>query len=132
MLDIDIIVRQSSVKAAVRTLEDAGYRHRGNLGLPGREAFDAPDEQPERHVYLCIAGTLHVRNHLAVRDVLRTHPELRERYGRVKRQLASEPDMDIDRYIAGKSPVLQDILDFSDLTAEEKRAIRKLNADPSS
>ncbi|MBO0906748.1 GrpB family protein [Arthrobacter sunyaminii] len=65
-----------SVTAAVHVLEDAGYRHRGNPGLPDRETFDAPDERPERHVYLCMAGTLHVRNHLAVRDILRMHPEL--------------------------------------------------------
>ncbi len=74
-----------------------------------------------------MADTLHVRNHLAVRAALLAHPALRDRYGSVKRQLAAEPDMNIHRYTAGKSAVLQDILAASDLTAEEKRKIYELN-----
>jgi hypothetical protein len=35
--------------------------------------------------------------------------------------------MDIDRYLAGKSAVLQDILALSDLTADEKARILRLN-----
>ncbi len=36
--------------------------------------------------------------------------------------------MDIHRYIAGRSAVLQDILAVSDLTAEEKQQIHDLNS----
>ena len=35
--------------------------------------------------------------------------------------------MTIDRYVAGKSAVLRDILAVSDLTAEEKEEIYELN-----
>lgn len=127
VLDIDVIVARDVVPDAISALERAGYAHRGDLGLTDREAFEAPDEAPARNVYLCVAGTLHVRNHLAVRAALRAHPALRDRYGRVKQRLASEPDMDIRHYIAGKSAVLQDILAVSDLTAEEKQQIYALN-----
>jgi GrpB-like predicted nucleotidyltransferase (UPF0157 family) len=64
---------------------------------------------------------------LAVRNALRTNPELRDRYGALKLELAGDPDMDIRRYIAGKSAVLQDVLAVSDLTANEKRQIYELN-----
>ncbi len=127
ILDIDIIVQRDVMTAATRALEHAGYVHCGDLGVTDREAFTAPDERPSRNVYLCVADTLHVRNHLAVRDALRARPDLRDRYGAVKLQLASERDMDIHRYLAGKSAVLQDILALSNLTAEEKQVIFELN-----
>lgn len=127
ILDIDIIVPPDVVPTAIGALERAGYAHRGDLGVTDREAFTAPDETPARNVYLCVAGTLHLRNHLAVRAALLEHPALRDRYGAVKQQLASEPGMDIHRYIAGKSAVLQHILALSDLTPEEKEQIHELN-----
>lgn len=127
ILDIDVIVHRDTMAPAISALERAGYLHRGDLGVTDREAFTAPDEQPARNVYLCVAGTLHVRNHLAVRDVLRARPDLRERYGTVKLQLARRPGMDIHRYLAGKSAILQEVLAMSDLTAEEKQTILELN-----
>lgn len=56
-----------------------------------------------------------------------SHPALRDRYGAVKRQLAGDPGMTIDRYVAGKSAVLRDILAVSDLTAEENDEIYERN-----
>ncbi|MEQ6896095.1 GrpB family protein [Microbacterium sp. KR10-403] len=82
---------------------------------------------PRRNVYVCVVGTLHVRNHLAVRDILRARPDLRDRYGTVKRELAADAAMDIDRYLAGKSAILQEVLALSDLSESEKAAILRLN-----
>ncbi|SDK72086.1 GrpB domain, predicted nucleotidyltransferase, UPF0157 family [Nocardioides sp. YR527] len=130
ILDIDVIVAPEDVSAAVAALVRVGYVHRGDLGVAGREAFFAPDEDPRRHVYVCAAGTLNVRNHLAVRDVLRQRDDLRDEYAAVKLALAAEPSMDIDTYIARKSDVLQKVLAASDLTDAERRRILSLN-DPS-
>lgn len=130
VLDIDVIVDAEHVEAAVAALEALGYRHRGDLGVAGREAFHAPDEDPRRHVYVCRAGTLHVRNHLAVREVLRNRPDLREEYAAVKLELAAQPDIDIDTYVARKSAVLQRVLAESDLTDAERQEVLRLN-DPS-
>lgn len=100
------------------------------MGVLDREALFAPQDGPRRNVYVCVAGTLHVRNHLAVRDVLRRRDDLRDEYAAVKLALAAEPDMEIDAYLAGKSAVLQRILAESDLSADELRRIHRLN-DPS-
>ncbi|WP_312099803.1 GrpB family protein, partial [Corynebacterium dentalis] len=81
ILDIDVIVQREAMATAKAALERAGYVHCGDLGVTDREAFTAPNENPPRNVYLCVANTLHVRNHLAVRDALRAHPDLRDRYG---------------------------------------------------
>jgi len=45
----------------------------------------------------------------------------------VKLTLAREPGMTIERYLAEKSAVLQEILALSDLTAQEKQLILELN-----
>lgn len=127
ILDIDILVDAPDVSAAVSALASIGYVHRGDLGVSGREAFAAPDDKPRRHVYVCQRNTLHVRNHLAVREVLRSRADLRDEYAAVKLSLAAEPDMDIDTYIARKSAVLQKVLAVSDLTADERFQILRLN-----
>ena len=127
ILDIDVVVDPSDVPAAVEALESVGYEHRGDLGVTGREAFHAPGP-PRRYVYVCAAGTSNVRNHLAVRDVLRRRDDLRDAYATVKHALAADPEMDIDTYLAGKSAVLQEVLEVSgEFTPEELAAIHRLN-----
>lgn len=127
ILDVDVIVDATDVDAAVAALQSVGYVHRGDLGVPGREAFHAPGP-PRRNVYVCTAGTAGVRNHLAVRDVLRSRADLREAYAAAKLALAADPGMDIDTYIAGKSAVLQQVLEASGrFSDEELLAIRRLN-----
>ena len=128
VLDVDVVVEPADVPAAVAALAAVGYVHRGDLGLPGREAFWAPDDDPRRHVYVCRAGDVQLRNHLAVRDVLRERDDLRDQYAAVKLALAADPAMDIDTYTAGKSAVLQQVLAASALvTADERCRIEALN-----
>lgn len=127
VLDIDVIVAESDIRAAVSALESIGYVHLGDLGIPGREAFRAPDDDPRRHVYVCVAGSLSVRNHLAVRTVLRERADLRAEYAAVKLALAAQPGMDIDTYAARKSRVLTRILEVAGLTEDERRQILAAN-----
>jgi GrpB-like predicted nucleotidyltransferase (UPF0157 family) len=127
ILDIDVVVDAADVGAAVTALESVGHVHRGDLGVAGREAFYAPGE-PRRNVYVCTAGTTNVRNHLAVRDVLRERDDLRDAYAAVKLALAADPTMDIDTYLAGKSAVLQQVLEVSgEFSDDELAAIHRLN-----
>jgi RimJ/RimL family protein N-acetyltransferase len=62
-----------------------------------------------------------------VRDVLRRRDDLRDEYAAVKLSLAADPGMDMARYIAAKSEVVQKILLESDLTDEERLQILRLN-----
>jgi GrpB-like predicted nucleotidyltransferase (UPF0157 family) len=129
ILDIDVVVKREHRQAAIDALVASGYVHRGSLGAQDREAFRAPDDTPQRHVYVCVDGTLHVRNHLAVRTVLRNRPDLRDAYAAVKMELAQDPTIDIGTYISGKSAVLHRVHRLSDLSAAELREIRRLNDD---
>ncbi|MFK4836445.1 GrpB family protein [Microbacterium sp. ZW T2_14] len=127
VIDIDVVVRREDLPATITALVAAGYTHRGDLGVADRESMAAPDDDPRRNVYVCVEGTLHLRNHLAVRAILRERPDLRDRYGAIKTELARDPTMNIEQYLALKSPVLQDVLALSDLTDAEKRAILAVN-----
>jgi GrpB-like predicted nucleotidyltransferase (UPF0157 family) len=69
-----------------------------------------------------VEGSLSLRNHLAVRNVLRADPDLREQYETVKRRLAAVTD-DIDEYGQGKSAVIQRILATAGLTDAELSSI---------
>lgn len=42
ILDVDVVVAPDDLPRAVRALEALGYRHRGDLGVTGREAFHPP------------------------------------------------------------------------------------------
>ncbi len=129
IIDIDIIVDPQDIPDGIAALESIGYAHRGDLGVPGREAFANSSGLPNHHLYLCERGCLSLRNHLAVRDILRTLPDLRDAYADVKLALVADPTMDIDTYVDGKSAVLQKVLTLaSDITREERVFILDVNA----
>ena len=74
VIDMDVVVPASRVEEAISRLADLGDRHRGNLGIEGREAFRAPAGSVPHHLYLCPADSPALANHIAVRDHLRATP----------------------------------------------------------
>jgi GrpB-like predicted nucleotidyltransferase (UPF0157 family) len=131
VLDITVVVPPGHVDEAIAAVERAGYRHEGERGIPDRHAFTAPPHGPTRHVYVAVEGSLAVRNQLAVRDVLRQDPELRERYGQLKHSLAARDLASMDEYVAAKTPLLQEILRASGrFTDDELQAIAVVNRPP--
>lgn len=127
VIDIDVVVGPAALPHAIEALELAGYAYEGDRGVPDRHAFRAPDDRPGRHVYVCLAGCLALRNHLAVRETLRSDPELRDEYARVKRAVAERDLETMDDYVAGKNAVLQRILEASGLSPEELEAVASAN-----
>jgi GrpB-like predicted nucleotidyltransferase (UPF0157 family) len=111
-------------------LAKIGYPHCGDLGVPGREAFGCPDGTPAHHLYACIAGNEGLRNHLAVRDYLRSNPAAAQAYGQLKKQLAARFPDDIDGYIDGKKEFILAILAKTGFSPESIAAIRGINSKP--
>ena len=126
-LDIDVAVAAEDMAAARAALEAAGYRWLGERGIPDRHAFRAPDETPSRNVYVVLDGCLALRNHLALRDVLRRNATLRDEYGRFKLELATHDYDDGNHYAVAKSPVVQRILAVAGFDREELAAIDAVN-----
>ena len=126
-LDIDVVVAAETVGAASAALLAVGYAPLGDLGIPHRYAFTAPDDSPRRNVYVVVDGCLALRNHLAVRDLLRRDQGLRAEYARHKLELATRDYEDVDDYVVDKSPVLQRILEAAGIDPDERRSIDAMN-----
>jgi GrpB-like predicted nucleotidyltransferase (UPF0157 family) len=122
VIDCDIVVAQLAVMAASQTLLALGFTPLGELGIPSRWAFKEPERLAGTNTYVVVEGSLSLCNHLAVRNVLRADPDLREQYETVKRRLAAVTD-DIDEYGQGKSAVIQRILATAGLTDAELSSI---------
>ena len=128
IIDIDIIVPAISLSTVIERLTTIGYDHRGDLGIEGREAFFAPETSTIAHnLYACPRNSLALRNHLLLRDWLRSHPEDCRRYGELKRRLAKLYRNDIDSYVARKTDFITGILESAGIDTSEITIIRQAN-----
>jgi GrpB-like predicted nucleotidyltransferase (UPF0157 family) len=122
VIDCDIVVAGRDVAAAAQALTGLGFRPLGELGIPLRWAFREPPRLAGTNTYVVVEGSLSLRNHLAVRDVLRTDAQLREQYAAVKRRVGAIA-ANIEEYGRGKNAMLQQILAAAGLTDAERAAI---------
>ena len=132
VIDMTIVVPTAEAMATViARLATIGYRHCGDLGIPGREMFARPaDASVAHHLYACVADNPALRNHLTLRDHLRRDPSAAQAYGVLKRQLAARFPRDIDAYIEGKTDFILAILAGGDFSQEQLGAIRLANERP--
>jgi GrpB-like predicted nucleotidyltransferase (UPF0157 family) len=93
----------------IHILEAAGYTHRGEQGIPGREFFRR-GEPRAYHLHLAVTGGAFWRDQLAFRDRLRASPTLRDAYAALKRDLATRHPRDREAYTAGKGPFVRQVL----------------------
>jgi GrpB-like predicted nucleotidyltransferase (UPF0157 family) len=122
VIDCDIVVARTDVAAASQVLTDLGFTPEGDLGIPLRWAFKEPERLAPTNTYVVVAGSLPLRNHLAVRDILRADPGLRQQYAAVKRRVGLVA-AEIDDYGRGKNAMVQRILAAAGLTAAECASI---------
>ena len=122
ILDIDIIITDDLElqQKVISELEKIGYKHLGDLGITGREAFQRRNDKVpftgngrqwmKHHLYLCRVGSIGLQNHLLFRDYLRKASLEKEKYSKLKQELATRFPDDIDAYIDGKTDFIIDIL----------------------
>lgn len=101
--------RDAVIEDCVAAFERAGYAHRGEQGVPGREFFRRG--QPRAyHVHLVEEGGSLWRDYLAFRDFLRADADAARRFAGVKHLLAARFPHDRESYISAKSPYVEEIL----------------------
>jgi GrpB-like predicted nucleotidyltransferase (UPF0157 family) len=122
VVDCDIVVAGQDVAAASRALTGLGFTPLGELGIPLRWAFREPERLAGTNTYVVVVGSLSLRNHLAVREILRTDPDLRDQYAAVKKR-AGATAADIDEYGRAKNAMVQQILAAAGLTDAERASI---------
>ena len=126
IIDIDIVVKGDHYQDAISALEVYGYESRGELGIEGRWAFEAVNALHETNTYVIEENSLALKNHLTVRDVLRSNSGLRDEYSAVKQALVLKTS-NIDVYVDGKIEVLQRVLKLGGLGDIELEAIADVN-----
>jgi len=133
VIDINILVRSTGeLKKVISALEKAGYEHRGDLGIAGREAFGVTADggivtEIVHNLYACVDGVPAVRNHLILRDYLKEHPDKAAEYGALKKKLAEKYPHDIDAYIEGKTDFIVSVLETCGFDAEDLDEITEAN-----
>jgi GrpB-like predicted nucleotidyltransferase (UPF0157 family) len=93
----------------VDVLSTAGYVHRGEQGVPGREFFRRGNPR-SYHLHLTPIDSLFWRDHLTFRNRLRADKALRDAYAELKHDLAARFPRDREAYIEAKGPFVNDIL----------------------
>ena len=105
IIDIDVVIRDDTpMESVIAVLAEIGYLHEGDLGIPQREAFryEGKPHLHKHHLYVCPESSRELHRHITFRDYLRTHPEDRAEYGRIKQEAARLYPDDIDGYLAHK------------------------------
>ncbi|WP_261576283.1 GrpB family protein [Frankia gtarii] len=111
VIDIDVVIRtRDDLPAVIARLQAAGYHHRGDLGITGREALRTPPNTPAHHLYVCAADNPELERHLRFRDVLRTHPQTAQAYAALKRSLAAKFRTNRDAYTESKTTFIEQVL----------------------
>lgn len=112
---LDILAGRSHrtpIPDCLAALSLAGYEHRGEQGVPGREFFRRG--QPRAyHIHLVETGGSLWRDYIAFRDYLRTHSEAARQFADLKQVLAAQFPRDREAYINGKSARVREILQLA-------------------
>ncbi len=137
VIDVDLVIKDQSVlKEIIPLLETLGYIFKGEVGIPDRFVFGqthpwVPQEGSgklwmKHHLYVCIAGSMALRNHLSLRDALIADPTLATAYGELKKDLAQRTT-DMEDYVMGKTSFIAQILAAKGMGTSELSAIAEQN-----
>ena len=113
LLDMALGFRdRTDLESARRTLQDAGYEDRGDLGPAGGVVLAKGPHTCRTHLlHLVETSDGQLLRWTTFRDALRSDPRLRAEYGALKADLASRFPQDRARYTAGKRRFIERCLD---------------------
>jgi GrpB-like predicted nucleotidyltransferase (UPF0157 family) len=126
IIDVDVVIPSRAVLSEViHRLARLGYRHHGDLVVPGREAFTREEVDggsrdgtgrrwPAHQLSVCAADSEALRRHLHFRDWLRAHPSRMAEYDRLKTRLAQIYGDNLEGYTEGKTAFI-DVYDAQKL-----------------
>jgi GrpB-like predicted nucleotidyltransferase (UPF0157 family) len=95
--------------ASIAALQSAGYVHRGEQEIPGRDFFRRGDPR-QYHLHLTRVASSFWHDQRTFRDWLRTHPDAAAAYMALKRELAARFPADREAYIEGKTAFVEGVL----------------------
>ena len=111
IIDIMPVVRDlKAVDRVSAAFEKIGYEYMGEFGIPGRRYLRKGGDERTHQIHIFAEdNTSDIVRHLAVRDYLRAHKDICERYAVLKKELAEKYPYDIDGYCCGKEEFVQQL-----------------------
>lgn len=111
IIDIMPVVQNiSEVDNLKEMFENIGYEYMGEFGIPGRRYLRKGGDERTHQIHIFDAdNTTDIYRHLAFRNYLRRHEEVRIAYSTLKINLAKEFPYDIEGYCNGKELFIKDI-----------------------
>lgn len=116
VIDIMAVVRSlEEADCAAEKFAEIGYEYLGEFGIEGRRYLRKGGDERTHQIHIFRADDWNnIGRHLAFRDFLRTHKKERDKYAKIKKDLAQKFPYDIDGYCDGKENFVR---------ATEKRAL---------
>lgn len=106
VIDIDIALGPDvAFEEIKKRLEQIGYYHNGDQGIPKREVFKRDKTATHEvldaiihHLYVCPPDSEELQRHILFRDYLITNQEARALYQNLKYEIAKEADQNQKKY----------------------------------
>jgi GrpB-like predicted nucleotidyltransferase (UPF0157 family) len=107
IIDIDIVFSKTAAFADLKKrLEQIGYYHHGNQGIPDREVFKRHTEARDNlvldfiphHLYACPDYSEELKRHILFRNYLIENKAVRMEYELLKKNIAAEVVQDRKKY----------------------------------
>jgi len=103
------LAAEAGREPAIAALRAAGYVHRGEQGIPGRDFFRR-GEPRQYHLHLTRVDSQFWQDHRLFREWLRAHGDTAAEYAALKQALAERFPTDREAYIDGKSAFVASVL----------------------
>ncbi len=113
IIDMDIVLAsEDDVQPVIDRLATIGYRWRGDLGVEGRQAFQATRDEglPPHNLYAVVDNNKAYLDHVLLRDLLRADASARSSYAALKRQNVQIANNNMDIYVAAKARLVAELL----------------------
>jgi GrpB-like predicted nucleotidyltransferase (UPF0157 family) len=125
---INPLKKESTGLQSKISLAKLGYIHKGDWGIKNREVFQSSQTIfAEHNLYVCLKDSLSLKNHLLLRDTLRSNPKLVQEYGNLKKELAIKYPNSVDTYCRAKTSFLIKVLKSAGLNETQLEEIQKQN-----
>lgn len=111
IIDIMVVVKSLGAADCVRDkFLHLGYEWLGEFGIAGRRYLRKGGDNRTHQIHIFAADDWqNIHRHLAFRDYLRTHDDVRKKYEALKRSLAAKFEYDIESYCEGKDAFVKRI-----------------------
>ena len=99
-----VVLSLAKVDACNSQFEALGYEPMGEFGISGRRYFRKGGKNRTHQIHIFQYENLYdIIRHLAFRDYLRSHKQVKEEYAKIKETLALRYPYNIEKYCDGKN-----------------------------